>query len=185
MFDSMPKLSELGLEYVSFPLAFGDTAYGYVIRVLAVADDTDISIPEAGISTTLMMGDFNEIDNVPTNGGYVVTCSKPCMVVQYIKTLPPGDTLRAISSFMTVLTPSEQMTNNLVFTTPEVSSLGSYTTTAVSLLVNTYPIRGLQLNGTKLEYLDWKPVEHAQMWCATVVIQPGFYQLLSYEENEM
>lgn len=183
--ESMPALSELGTEYTSFPLHYGGDDGGYEVRVIAVEDDTDVTVPAFSVSLTLNVGEFYTINNTLTRAGFRISCSKPCQAVQYVQTLPPGGpTDMPMATFLAVLTPDGQSSNSLIFTVPRMMNSSSDMVAAVSIITNTFPVTGLYLNETSLADLDWQPVEDSTNWFATVEIETGFYQMFSVESSE-
>lgn len=180
----MPTMSDLGTEYTSFPVQFGGSG-GYEVRVIAVADDTVVTIPAVSTSLTLDMGEFHSIDNSVTMFGFVISCSKPCMGVQYVRSLPQGgDSALPMRPFQAVLIPSEGFSNNLIFTVPRMFDYSGETVAAISIIINTFPVTGLYLNETSLADLNWQSVEESSNWFATVEIDAGFYQLYSTDTSE-
>lgn len=178
----MPSMRELGKEYISFPILFGGDG-GYEIRVIAVQDDTIVTVPTFDVSKTLNMGEFHLIDNPVTNLGFIISCSKPCMTVQYVRSLPEGftETMRA---FMAVLVPQELSCNDLIFTIPRSIDFTVRELGAISIITNTFPASGLHLNDTSLAELDWQPIENSLNWFASVGIEAGFHHLYSTDQWE-
>lgn len=180
----MPPLSELGTEYTTFPVHFGGDG-GYEVRVIAVADDTDVTVPSFSTSLTLNMGEFHVIDNTVTRRGFQISCSKPCQVAQYLRALPAGgDTGLAMGSFLAMLIPDERSSDHLIFTVPTMSSASLAMKAAITIIIDTFPMTGLFLNGISLADLNWQPAEDSSNWAATVEVQVGFYQLHSIQSSE-
>ena len=181
----MPMLDELGTEYTSFPIHFGDDTGGYEIRVIAVEDDTSVSVPAFSAGFSLNMGQYYAIDNQVTRFGFKVYCSKPCMVVQYARSLASGgSTGSAMGSFLAVLTPDEGASNNLIFAVPSVIDDNCGVDGAISVIMNTFPVTGLHLNDTSLTGLNWQLVDNSTTCYATMGIGAGFYHLYSNEPSE-
>ena len=180
----MPISDELGTEYTSFPIHFGADDGGYQIRIIAADNNTDVSIPAFSADFSLNMGEYYLVDNQETRFGFKVFCSKPCMVVQYLRSLPEGgSTDYAMGSFLAVLTPDEGASNNLIFTVPSVINEGDVEG-AISIIMDTFPVTGLHLNDTSLADLNWKLVEDNTTCYATMEIGEGFYHLYSTEPSE-
>ena len=61
--DSIPNTSDLGLDYTTLPVGFGDVTDGYFIRVVATEDNTWVLI--ATRSERLRKGEYleEEINN--------------------------------------------------------------------------------------------------------------------------
>ena len=181
----MPGLDELGTEYTSFPIHFGGDDGGYELRIIAVENNTDVSVPAFSADLTLNAGKYYVVDNQVTRFAFKVFCSKPCMVVQYARALPPGgSTDIAMGSFLAVLTPDEGASNNLIFTVPSVINDPSGIDGAISVIMNTFPVTGLHLNDTSLADLNWQLVENTTTCYATLSIGEGFYHLYSTEPSE-
>jgi hypothetical protein len=184
MSDSMPSMDQLGTEYTSFSIHFGGEG-GYEVRAIAVEDDTVVTVPAFSTSLTLNMGEFHLIDNTVTGLGFKVSCSKPCMAVQYVPSLPAGgDTGEAIGAFLAVLTPDERSSTNLIFTVPSMMNDEPDFMAAISLIVNTIPVTGLYLNDTSLVDLDWQPVEDSPNCFSTVEVGYGFDHLFTTYPSE-
>jgi hypothetical protein len=180
----MPAMYELGTEHTSFPLHFGGEG-GYYVRVIAVVDDTDVTVPAFATSLTLNMGEFHVINNGVTELGLKMSCSKPCMAVQYVPSLPAGgDTGLRMNAFLVVLTPDEKSSNNLIFTVPYMMYDEPSFRAAISIIVNVFPVTGLYLNDTNLADLNWQPVEDSGNWFATVEVGYGFYHLYTTAPSE-
>lgn len=181
----MPALSELGTDYTSFPVHFGGDG-GYEVRVIAVADNTDITVPAFSTSLTLNMGEFHVIENNVTRQGFKISCNQPCLVVQYMRGLPSGGPSGLhMSSFLAVLIPEDRATSSLIFTVPRLINHSTFAmAAAISIITNTYPGTGLYLNDLSLANLDWQPVEAASNWFATVEIDAGFHELFSTVASE-
>ena len=174
----MPSVAELGLQYTSFPIHFGGNG-GYEVRVIAVEDDTQVSIPALSIDSTLNLAEFLESDNTATRFAFGVSCSKPCLAVQYMRNLPKSGDFY-MSGFMAVLTPEETTLCNSIFTVPTMID-DSDVRGAISIITSVSP-SGLLLNGNSLVGWDWQPV--STKWYATDEIGPGFYQLQSTNPAE-
>ena len=186
MEDSMPSVDELGTEYTSFPIHFGDDDGGYEIRIIAADNSTDVSVPVFNIDIRLNNpGDYHVVDNQVTRFAFKMFCSKPCMVVQYTRSLSwGGSESTGMGSFMGVLTPDEGASNSLIFTVPNAINHADGLDGAISIVMNTYPVTGLHLNETSLAGLSWQLVENSTGCYATRSIDEGFYRLYSTEPSE-
>lgn len=181
--ESMPRMDQLGTEYTSFPPHFGGDG-GYEVRIIAAHDDTDVTVPAFQTSLTLDSGDFHVIDNPETGAALWMTCSKPCMAVQYLRSLPQGGQAdEYLAAFLAVLTPDVMSSSDLVFTVPRTRD-NPYFRAGLSLIVNTFPITDLFLNDTSLADLDWQSVEGSGNWFATLEIEHGLYRLYSSVPTE-
>ncbi len=177
-------MDELGTEYTSFSIHFGGEG-GYEVRVIAIEDGTDVTVPAFSTSLTLNMGEFHVIDNPTTVFAFKMTCSKPCMAVQYVRSLPAGgNTGEHMGAFKAVLTPDERASNNLIFTVPLMMTHQPDVKAAISIIVNTNPVTGLYLNDTSLADLDWQPVDDSSNWFATVDIEYGLCHIYTTEPSE-
>ena len=186
-FASMPSLFEIGTDYTTFPLHYGGDG-GYEVRVIAVANGTGVVIPEFSVDVTLNMGEFYEVDNTQTMFGFHVSCSLPCMAVQYVRTLPEDSTagILAMHPFLAALIPAHRGTDDLIFTVPTMAQHSPGMRAAMSITVNAFPVTGLYLNGTSLADQDWQPVDGSQHSYATVELEDaaGFYRLYTIEPAE-
>ena len=182
----MPSADELGTEYTSFPIHFGEDDGGYEIRIIAAYNNTDVSVPVFNIDIRLNNpGDYHVVDNQVTRFGFKMFCSKPCMVAQYARSLSwGGSESTGMGSFMAVLTPDEGVSNSLIFTVPNIINHGDTVDGAISIVMNTYPVTGLYLNETSLASLSWQLVENSTGCYASRSIDEGFYRLYSTEPSE-
>lgn len=180
--DSMPFPDELGTSYVTFPVAYGDVTGGYHVRVVSVTSNTQINIPEEGISTTLDQGDHVEFDYTPTDGATRITCSNPCLATQYVKRNLAGDTDEDTGAFMTPLTPDSSFETEVFFSPPDLTWEDSALTT-LSIIVSEYPVSYLYLNGNSLTSLDWQEIQAGSKWYATTPITEEFNHLYSNDPS--
>ena len=150
-----------------------------------MANDTNVTIPEHSLSLDLDMGEFLSVDNTITEFAFHISCSKPCMAVQYMRNLPASGEGIEMSAFLAVLAPDESAGNDMIFTLPSMidADFGDMKA-ALSVVINTYPVTGLHLNGTSLNDLDWQPVDDSPNWYATTEIESGFYSLYSNIPSE-
>lgn len=179
----MPTTSQLGTEYNTFPLHFGGDG-GYEIRIIAVADNTDVTVPAFSTSLTLHIGEFHVVDNTLTRLGFKVLCSQPCMVAQNVRALPADNAGHRMAGFLAVLIPEERATGNLIFASPRNLDHAFDHRGAISIITNTYPGTGLHLNDTSLADLNWQPVNSSSSWFSSVEIDSGFYHLYSTQALE-
>ena len=156
------------------------------VRIIAAENNTDVSVPAFNIDIRLSnLGDYHLVDNQVTRFGFKMFCSKPCMVVQYTRSLSWGGSVSTgMGSFMAVLTPDEGASNSLIFTVPNVINHADGVDGAISIVMNTHPVTGLHLNETSLAGLNWQLVENSTGCCAAVSIDEGFYRLYSNEPSE-
>lgn len=178
--ESMPTMSELGTEYLSFPAHFGGNG-GYLVRIIAVEDNTQVTVPSFSTILNLDQGEFHVVDNRVTKFAFNVSCSKPCMVVQFLRSLwAGGETDRHMQPFMSMLIPDDSSSNSLIFTVPSQIETHPSTRCVIAIITNTFPpTRNLYLNDTYLSYLDWVLMEDSASWYATFEIEAGSYQLYS------
>ena len=71
--DSLPSTSQLGLEYTTLPIGFGEVTDGYYIRVVAVESNTWVSYPENLETEWINRGEYFE--GQITNGQRVTKVS--------------------------------------------------------------------------------------------------------------
>ena len=180
----MPDMEYLGTEYTTFPIHYGGDG-GYEVRVVAVTNDTHVTIPAYSLSSDLDMGQFLSVNNTITAFGFHISCSKPCMAVQYMRNLPASGEGIEMSTFLAVLTPDDRASNDMIFTLPSMIDYESGVMHgAISIIINTYPVTGLYLNDTSLNDLNWQSVSDSSMWYATTEVESGFYSLYSSEPSE-
>ena len=141
-------------------------------------NNTGVSIPALSIDSTLNLGEFLVADNTATRFAFEVSCSKPCLAVQYMRNLPQNDSY--MSGFMAVLTADETKICSSIFKVPTMVD-DSKVTAAISIITNASP-SGLLLNDNSLTGWDWQPV--STKWYATNTIEPGFYELQSSNPAE-
>jgi len=89
--EPIPPVSELGTTHVVPPLVRSSPAAGYVVRVVATSSETNVTWrsnsavkPSVGFSIK-SAGEFQQLDVVANLEPLLVTCSKPCLVMQYNK----------------------------------------------------------------------------------------------------
>ena len=58
--DSLPSTADLDKYYTSFPIGFGEEDTGYVLRILATSDDTDV-FSNGMLQVTLHEGDHHDL----------------------------------------------------------------------------------------------------------------------------
>ena len=185
LLESTPSLDHLSSQYTSFPVHFGDSDGGYEVRVLAVRDDTYVTIPVFSINITLNRGEFHMVDNADTRLGFKISCSKPCMAVQYMRSLGYGGTdYVRMGPFLAVLTGDTRAANSFIFTAPSMIDSSSTMHGAISVITDTFPGTGLHLNDDSLQDLEWEQVEDSTNWYATMAIEGQFFQLYSTEASE-
>lgn len=125
--DAMPEITDHGTDYVSFQnAALGAYHQGYFIQVVSVSDGTVVDIPEVSVSVVLDAGEFETVPFESSNTSTKVTCSNPCLVVQYgaeawMSNMWGGP-------YMITLNPNMLLAKDLIFTTPR-SSMDSEVTT--------------------------------------------------------
>ena len=181
----MPSKDELGTEYTTFPIHFGDDTGGYEIRVIATENNTQVSVPAFSLDVSLNATGYYHLENTVTRFAFKVFCSKPCMVAQICRSLPSGgSTGIRMGSFLVVVTPDEGASNNLIFKVPSIINDPDGIEGAISIIMNTFPVTGLHLNDTSLSDLTWQLVENFTNCYATLPIGDGFYHLYSNEPSE-
>lgn len=176
----MPPVEELGTDYTSFPLAYGADSTGYLIRVIGVADDTDVWIAGLSLYDTIHAGDVLEVEYPSSRGGTRIHCSIPCLAAQYaIRNNNPGDVQLGLSSFMVVLTPDEKYTNDVIFKTPYFLDVTS-SSGALSITADFLPgPEELFLDATSLDFLSWATADGGNVWFAYIDLELGLHHLHS------
>ena len=61
--DSMPNFAELTTSYTTFPVGVGADDNGYMLRVLATIDSTEVTISDLGISETIDAGQYYQLQH--------------------------------------------------------------------------------------------------------------------------
>jgi hypothetical protein len=184
--DAMPGVDALGTEYITFPNAGGLEREGYYIQVVSVSDGTVVSIPEEGLTVELAAGEFISEMFVDSNMSTFVSCSSPCLVVEYgcqDSESSSGD-LRT-GPYMITLTPAKLLSTDLVFTT-SVRSTFEGTRTVLALVVegSDEPVTNLYLDGVSLESEDWQLVDQSDhQYVMGLLLETGFHHLYSDDAN--
>ena len=138
--ESMPAVGELGLQHTSFPIYFGAAVGGYEVRVIGAEDNTVVTIPALTIDSTINLGEFLVADTTSTRFAFEVSCSKPCLVVQYMRNLQEGDGSH-MSGYMSVLTADETKLTSAIFTVPTmIDDSGKSQLPSQSLQVHLQPV---------------------------------------------
>ena len=112
---AVPPVASLGSEFLVTPIAGRATNVGYIIRIIASKNDTEISTT-AYASVILNMGEFIEYNIQNSGQAVLINCSKPCLVAQYNK----GRTAdgHKTDPFMMIVTPFRAYTNRFIWETP-------------------------------------------------------------------
>ena len=112
---AVPPVASLGSEFLVTPIAGLATKVGYIIRIMASKNDTEISTTAYG-SVILNMGEFIEYNIQNSGQAMLINCSKPCLVAQYNK----GETAdgHQTDPFMMIVTPFRAYTNRFIWETP-------------------------------------------------------------------
>ena len=76
VYDCMPSTGELGTMHTTFPILFGPDDNGYVVRVVAVSDDTTVTIASLGVSEVVNAGHYYELEHRVNKEALKVSGSK-------------------------------------------------------------------------------------------------------------
>ena len=110
-----------------------------------------------------------EFDYDTTDGATRITCSNPCLAAQYVKRNIAGGSTAESGAYMATLTPDTAFASDVHFSVPPLSGESS-ALTSLSVVVNSYPVDYLYLNGDSLESLAWLEIQAGGRWYATVDI---------------
>ena len=112
---AIPPVASLGSEFLVTPIAGRATNVGYIIRIMASKNGTEVSTNAYG-SVTLNMGEFIEYNIVNSGQALLVNCTEPCLVAQYNKgTNADGHNT---DPFMMIVTPFRAYTTRFIWETP-------------------------------------------------------------------
>ena len=146
----MPPVDRLGRQFTIAPFAERDT--GYIFRIVAVRDETNVSISSSVSGVfSLNAGQFYEGDVNDTNITSVIT-NKPVLVVQFAKGFTSdgkyGDPL------MMVIPPREQYVNSVSFASFNMSKYEVYNN-YLNIITSCDHLAGIIFNGDKIEDITW------------------------------
>ena len=167
--SNIPDTLSLGQEYI-VPNIIGptETSAGYSVSVLATEDQTIVQSDSQ--VHTLNQGESAILEYDYHNVSVFANCSKPCLVVQYSKSIT-----NFFGLFMQQILSEREFSTSSYFTT-----LDSHPVSYLSLvLTGESPGDNLYLNGTSLGYLGWRPINGYTT--AEMVIPQGIYELDSLD----
>ena len=112
---AVPPVASLGYGFLVSPIAGRATNVGYIIRIMASKNGTEVSTNVNG-SVTLNMGEFIEYNIVNSGQALLVNCTKACLVVQYNKGTYADSHIT--DPFMMIVTPFRAYTKRFIWETP-------------------------------------------------------------------
>ena len=78
--DSMPSISEMGVEYVTFPVLFGIGTEGYVVRIVgSPTEDVNVVIPEIDVDDIIPRGSYLEVESLDSSSIIRVSIYMSCL----------------------------------------------------------------------------------------------------------
>ncbi len=189
LMGAVPPVSEWGTEFIvgrilgrRYPNA------SYILRVVPGYDNTDIQISsyyDFELSHKLNSTEYLSVEVKNSGDIFTVSCSKPCMVIQYntgakpnaSNDYPTGD------AFMMVITPNDHFTNSMTFSTlfeldpnNEKRIMQNYLT----VVAPDDALKGVVLGNQTLSMLDgifWVEGIYGRYSITSFYIQHGDYQL--------
>ncbi len=180
--ESAIPLSEWGTEFIVGPIRGRiNDAVGYMMRVVAGYDGTEVRIMGGGADLPYSIDPGNYVTITMSDARHImtVTCSRPCMVIQYNK----GKEALSLDDiqtdpFMTTITPNDHFTNNMSFATildvdkfGNISAFNSFLTVVVpnhaknGVLLNSQPLHQVTQEAWNVGIMDQYsvisfPIEH-------------------------
>ncbi len=88
LYTSHTTINDLGKLYIVPPIPNRDSSTGYIVRIVAPYDNTDVFVFTGNLwvkQLTLIKSHFVELDLHPTDKAQAIKCIKLCLVVQYNK----------------------------------------------------------------------------------------------------
>ena len=146
----VPPVDRLGRQFTIAPFVERDT--GYIFRIVAVRDETNVSI-SSSVSGVFSMnaGQFYEGDVNDTNITFIIT-NKPVLVVQFAKGFTSDG--KYGDPFMMVIPPREQYVNSVSFASFNMSQYEIYNN-YLNIITSCDRLSGIIFNGDKFEDITW------------------------------
>ena len=153
---SMPTVDHSGTRYISHTLNYIGVYDLTILRVLALMDDTQVSISDKDADVIQYRGQFVDY-SVMSDNNSVIECDKPCRVAQYSFN-DHFDNRDGSAVFMVVLPPVNYYTDEVTFNIPESeSSYGMTDYMSIVYLTETPNTPGLYYDGVEL--MGWNVSE--------------------------
>ncbi len=154
----MPPIQELGKSHIVPPVPHRADDVDYVVRVIPSKGDTTVQFNET-YKETVKKGSYAEVENLPASEPTVISCSAPCMVVQFNKGKEADWT--STDPFMSIIPPTDQYTDMFQFSTynslpRDFSADVNHT---VIIVAKSDVISKMMLNKEKLSKWTWTEVE--------------------------
>lgn len=170
LYEQMFPVSTLGTDYIALPY---QERGGYGLRVIATDDDTEISITGEAALPTLAAGEymtfvFDDVRSISSN--------KPIQVAQFSQSLscdfPAGSNIPNDlgDPFMIMLSPNQQLLEQVTFNTLEVSQIQVFFT---NLIVKTSSVNDVMINGAQVDPATFSPVPSDPSFSHTTVTLNG------------
>lgn len=121
MIEQIPPVAQLGTNFIVPPMNGRSPNAGYVVRVVATKTFTTVTWKSATLgagSVILPLAGFKEILTTKTMEPLQVTCSEPCLVMQYSKGRRAATNDVPTDPFMMLVVPSDHFTGEAGFATP-------------------------------------------------------------------
>lgn len=119
MVEQIPPVAQLGKFHVVPPIGGRSRAAGYVVRVVANRNLTNVEWKSASLSgaKVLRLGEFAEIVTSDAMQPLLVQCSDTCLVMQYNKGWKAASNDVPSDPFMMLTVPSDHFTDSAGFAT--------------------------------------------------------------------
>ncbi len=165
----IPSVDRLGEHFTMGP--FMGRESGYIARVVATQNETNVTISSLG-TLTMNAGQYYDED-IKSNRVIVITSTKPIVAVQFAKGYTSDGKLG--DPFMIIVPPQEQYVNAVTFAdfdTLDQYELFSY----LNIIIDCKHVDDLLFNG---ERLDWERYERESYMCVigTDLISPGINRI--------
>jgi hypothetical protein len=163
--EQIPPIETLGREYVGAPMGDGSLSGTNIVRVIAGASDTAVTIEGASGSRTLATGEYVEFE---ATRPFRVSATQGVMVAQYLRGQFASTPEAARGDpAMTLLVPSEQFRRDYTFILP--TSYNAGTNGQNYLLVTRPPGLDIQVDGAPVS-ASFTPIGSSEIG---VVSLPG------------
>ena len=148
----IPPVNQLGRHHIIAPFAGRNS--GYIYRVVAVRDDTRLTINLADNRYIATAGEFFEAD-ILGDEITIVNSDNPVLVAQYAKGYTSDIPARIGDPLMLIVTPQEQYTNIISFAHFDMSSY-MIPTNYLNLQLSCDQLEGVLINGNEFDSNEWE-----------------------------
>lgn len=170
LYEQMFPVSTLGTDYISVPY---EERESYGLRIMATEDDTEITITGEPALPSMARGEymtfvFDDVRSVSSN--------KPIQVAQLSQSLscdfPAGSNIPNDlgDPFMIMLSPNQQLLEEVTFNTLEVSQIQVFFT---NLIVQTSSVNDVFINGNQIDPATFTSVPSNPTYSHTTVSLQG------------